>query len=78
VFNHFAGGVKLQNTFLFEFEEYVNLHVQGMLCRKGNWRMTTTMNSDKERTIGDQGMPNQHVQNFMEAFHELIDKISMV
>jgi hypothetical protein len=27
VFNHFAGDVKLQDTFLFEFEEYVNLHV---------------------------------------------------
>jgi hypothetical protein len=32
------------------------------------------MNSNKERTIGDQGMPTQHVRNFMDAFHEIIDK----
>jgi hypothetical protein len=42
--------------------------------RKENWRLTTTMNSNKEGTIEDQGMPNQHIRNFMEAFHELIDK----
>jgi hypothetical protein len=30
------------------------------------------MNSNKERTIRDQGMPNQHVQYFVEAFHKLI------
>jgi hypothetical protein len=58
---------------LFEFEEYVNTHVQGLPWRKGNWRLTTAVNSNKERTIGDQGMPNQHVRKFMEAFHELID-----
>ena len=73
VFNHFAGDVKVQDNFLFEFEEYVNKHVRGMPWRKGNWRLVTTMNSNKERTIGDQGMPNQHVRNFIDAFHALID-----
>jgi hypothetical protein len=34
------------------------------------------MNLNKERTIGGQGMPNQHIRNFMEAFHELIDKLA--
>jgi hypothetical protein len=74
VFNHHSGDVKSQDAFLLDFEEFVNFNVQGKLWRKGNWRLTTTTNSNKERTIGDQGMPNQHVRNFMEAFHDLIDR----
>jgi hypothetical protein len=73
IFNHFAGETKLQDLFLTQFEDYVNLNVLGKPWRKGNWRLTTTQNSNKEKTIGDQGMPNTHVRRFMEAFDQLAD-----
>jgi hypothetical protein len=73
IFNHFAGETKLQDDFLTQFEDYVNLNVLGKPWRKGNWRLTTTQNGNKERTIGDQGMPNTHVRQFMEAFDQLAD-----
>ena len=73
VFNHFAGETKLQDEFLKEFEDYVNLNVLGKPWAKGNWRLSTTQNSNKERTIADQGMPNTHVCRFMDAFDQLAD-----
>jgi hypothetical protein len=73
IFNHFAGETKVQDQFLTQFEDYVNLNVPGKPWRKGNWRLTTTQNSNKEKTIGDQGMPNTHVRRFMEAFDELAE-----
>jgi hypothetical protein len=73
IFNHFAGETKMQDQFLMQFEDYVNLNILGKPWRKGNWRLTTTQNSNKEKTIGDQGMPNTHVRRFMEAFDQLAD-----
>jgi hypothetical protein len=76
IFNHFAGETKLQDQFLTQFEDYVNLNVLGKPWRKGrkgNWRLTTTQNSNKEKTIGDQGMPNTHVRRFLDAFDQLAD-----
>jgi hypothetical protein len=73
IFNHFAGETKMQENFLTQFEDYVNLNVLGKPWRKGNWRLTTTQNANKEKTIGDQGMPNTHVRRFMEAFDKLAD-----
>jgi hypothetical protein len=73
IFNHFAGETKLQDEFLKEFEDYVNLNVLGKPWSKGNWRLSTTQNSNKEKTIADQGMPNTHVRRFMDAFDQLAD-----
>jgi hypothetical protein len=73
IFNHFAGETKLQDEFLTQFEDYINLNVLGKPWRKGNWRLTTTQNSNKDKTIGDQGMPNTHVRRFMDAFDQLAD-----
>jgi hypothetical protein len=74
IFNNLAGDVKLQDAFLEQFEDHINLNVLGRSWRKGNWRLTTTHNGNKEKTIGDQGMPNTHVRKFMEAFNPMADK----
>jgi hypothetical protein len=71
IFNDLAGDVKLQDTFLEQFEDHVNLNVLGQSWRKGNWRLTTTRTRNKEKTIGDQGMPNTHVRKFIEAFNPM-------
>jgi hypothetical protein len=60
IFNHFAGETKLQDEFLKQFEDYVNLNVLGRPWSKGNWCLRTTQNSNKEKTIADQGMFNTH------------------
>jgi hypothetical protein len=75
IFNHFAGETKLQDQFLMPFEDCVNLNVNalGIPWRKGNWHLTTTQNSNKEKVIGDQGMPNMHMHRFMEVFHKLAE-----
>jgi hypothetical protein len=73
IFNHFAGETKLQDEFLKHFEDYVNLNVLGKPWSKGNWRLSTTQNSNKEKTIADQRMPNTHVRQFMDAFDQLAD-----
>jgi hypothetical protein len=73
IFNHFAGETKLQDDFLKQLEDCVNLNVLRKPWSKGNWRLRTTHNSNKEKTIADQGMPNTHVRQFMDAFDELAD-----
>jgi hypothetical protein len=76
IFNHFAGETKLQDEFLKQFEDCVNLNILGKPWSKGNWRLSTTQNSNKEKTIADQGMPNTHVRRFMDAFDQLADIFS--
>jgi hypothetical protein len=71
IVNHFAGETQLQDEFLKQFEDYVNLNVLGKPWSNKNWRLSTTQNSNKERTIA--GMPNTHVPWFMEAFDQLAD-----
>jgi hypothetical protein len=73
IFNHFARETKLQDEFLKQFEDYVNLNVLGKPWAKGKWRLSTTHNLNKEKTIADQGMPNTHVCQFMDAFDQLAD-----
>jgi hypothetical protein len=73
IFDHFAGETKLQDELLKQSEDYVNLDVLGKPWSKGNWRLGTTQNSNKEKTIADQGMPNTHVHQFLEAFDQLAD-----
>jgi hypothetical protein len=73
IFNHFDGDTDTQEQFLKQFEEFVNLNVLGKPWRKANWRLHTTENVDKQKTIGDQGMPNTHVRKFIDAFDELAD-----
>jgi hypothetical protein len=51
---------------LNQFKDYVNLNVLGKHWRKGILCLTTTHNSNTEKRIGDQGMPN-----CMEAFDKL-------
>jgi hypothetical protein len=58
---------------LKQFEDYVNLNVLGKPWAKGNWRLSTTQNSNKEKTIADQGMPNTHVRQLMDAFEQVAD-----
>jgi hypothetical protein len=63
IFNHFAGETKMQDhQFLMQFEDCVNLNILEKPWRKDNWHLTTTQNSNKEKRIGDQGMPNMHVR----------------
>jgi hypothetical protein len=73
IFNDFAGETKLQDEFLKQFEDYINLSVLGKPWSKGNWCLSTTQNSNKEKTIADQRMPNTHVRRFMDAFDQLAD-----
>jgi hypothetical protein len=61
IFNHFAGETKLQDEFLKQFEDYVNLNVPGKPWSNSNWRLSTTQNSNTEKAIADQGMPNTYV-----------------
>jgi hypothetical protein len=58
---------------LKQFEDYVNLNVLRKPWSKGNWHLSTNQNSNKERTIDDQGMPNTQVCWFMKAFDQLAD-----
>jgi hypothetical protein len=49
------------------------LNVLGKPWSKGNWRLSTTHNSNKEKKITDHGMPNTNVRQFMDAFDQLAD-----
>jgi hypothetical protein len=71
--NHFDGETKLQDEFLKQFADYVNLNILGKPWTKGNWRLNTTRNSNKEKTIADQGTPNTHAHQFLDASDQLAD-----
>jgi hypothetical protein len=57
IFNGVAGETKLQDEFLKQFEDYMNLNVLGKPLTEENWHLSTTQNLKKEKTIADQGMP---------------------
>jgi hypothetical protein len=63
----------LQDEFSKQCEDYVNLNVLGKLWLNQNWHLSTTQNSNKEKMIADQGMPNTCVRHFMDAFDQLAD-----
>jgi hypothetical protein len=48
-FQSFCLETKLQDEFLKQFEDYVNLNVLGKPWAKGNWGLSTTHNLNKEK-----------------------------
>jgi hypothetical protein len=60
-----------QDQLILDVEAVVNHRVLGTVHRKSNWRVTTGVDADNRTVIGDQSMPNTHVQKFMDHFEEL-------
>jgi hypothetical protein len=62
---------KEQDTMMWDFEQKVNTSVLGSATRRCNWGIVRAKDSNQQRAIGDQSMPNPHVRKFVAKIEEL-------